>query len=61
MDLNLMSGSFKVVAPGFECFYDGKKLTVMHVIVALGGHHLPGEESNGPPLSPFWTILVWLA
>jgi hypothetical protein len=61
MDLNLVSGSFKVVALGFERFYNGKKLAVMHVIVALGGRHLPREESNGPPLGPFRAISVWLA
>jgi hypothetical protein len=61
VDLNLVSRSFKVVTPGFECFNDGEKLAIVHVIVALGGRYLSGEESNGPPLGPFRTISVRLA
>jgi hypothetical protein len=50
IDLNLISESFKVVALGFEYFNDGKELTIIHIIVVLSSYHLPGEESNKPPI-----------
>jgi len=50
-DVNVMLGTFKVMAPNFETFEDGQEFLIMCIVILLGVHEGTGMETYGMDLA----------
>jgi len=50
-NINVMLGTFEVMAPNFETFEDGQEFLVMHIVIPLGVCEGTGMETYGMDLA----------